>query len=269
MALKGKKILFIGAGNMGEAMIKGLLKSGLALPGDLAACDLDLAKLEQLKPLGVETMADAGDAAPICEMAVLATKPQGFPDLFKALKGAFQPRQLIVSIAAGIPIRKIEEGLGKLPVVRVMPNTPALLGLGASGYCLGSLATAEHAMDVEELLNCFGISERVDESQMDAVTALSGSGPAYVFLFMEALQEAGHKLGLDAEASFRLASQTLKGAAAMIEERKDSPSRLREKVTSPGGTTAAALKAFEDGKLKELVLQALTAARDRGRELGA
>ena len=200
------------------------------------------------------------------DIVVLSVKPQSFPELLSKLK--ISANQLVISIAAGIMLKKIEAQLGKVPLIRVMPNTPALLAEGASAYCLGGSADETHAADAEALLGCLGLVVRVNEEQMDAVTALSGSGPAYAFLFMEALQAAGQKLGLDAETSFKLAAQTLKGASAMISKGDDTPARLREKVTSPGGTTAAALKAFEDAGFRDIVLKAMTAARDRGAELG-
>lgn len=267
MALKNKKIAFIGAGNMGEAMIRGLLKAGLSAPSDIIAADLRAEHLAGLKAsLHVTTTVDAVEAAAMAQIVVLAVKPQSFSDLLPKLR--VNGSQLVISIAAGLRLDKLKAQLGNVPLIRVMPNTPGLLGQGASAYCLGGTAGAAHAEDAEALLGCLGIVLRVSESQMDAVTALSGSGPAYLFLFMEAMQAAGEKLGLDAETSFKLAAQTIKGAAAMIEKRDDTPARLREKVTSPGGTTAAALKAFEDAGFRDIVLKAMTAARDRGIELG-
>jgi pyrroline-5-carboxylate reductase len=268
MSLHGKKIAFIGAGNMGEAMIRGLVKSGLSAPGEIFASDLRAGHLAALKAeLGIH----AGPAVPAAAQAdivVLAVKPQAMAALLADLKGKLGLSQLVISIAAGVRLESIARQLDSSPLIRVMPNTPGLLGQGASAYCLGASASALNAADAEALLGCLGLVLRVDESQMDAVTALSGSGPAYVFLFMEALQSAGERLGLDGETSFRLAAQTLKGASAMIEQRADTPSRLREKVTSPGGTTAAALKILEDAGFQELIFKAMAAARDRGAELG-
>jgi pyrroline-5-carboxylate reductase len=271
MSLQNKKIAFIGAGNMGEAMLRGLLKRMQAKPADLSVCDLREEKLAQLSAeLGVRTYIDAAQAVQSAQLVILAVKPQGFPALLKELSGKVTHKQLVISIAAGIRLETLAKGLGALapPLIRVMPNTPALVGQGASAYCLGPGADENHAKDAEALLACLGLVLRVDEAQMDAVTALSGSGPAYVFLFMEALQAAGEKLGLSPEASFQLAARTITGAAAMIEMRQDGPARLREKVTSPGGTTAAALAVFESADFKELVARAMTAARDRSVELG-
>jgi pyrroline-5-carboxylate reductase len=269
MALQGKKIAFLGAGNMGEAMIRGLLKAGLSAPEDILAADLRADHLQVLHAsLGVRTTTDPVQAAVSSQILVLAVKPQAMPALLASLAGKLHKGQLAISIAAGVRLETMQVRLGELPLIRVMPNTPGLLGQGASCYCLGTFAGREHGADAEALLASLGLVLRVDESQMDAVTALSGSGPAYVFLFMEALQAAGEELGLDPETSFRLAAQTLKGAAAMIDKREESPQRLREKVTSPGGTTAAALKTFNDNDFQGLVLKAMTAARDRSMELG-
>ncbi|MES2202524.1 MAG: pyrroline-5-carboxylate reductase [candidate division FCPU426 bacterium] len=269
MELTGKKIAFIGAGNMGEAMIRGLLKAGVSKPAELSACDLREEKLAALSAeLGIRTFIDARQAARQAQIIVLAVKPQGFPELLKELSGQLNSDQLVISIAAGVTLAKIAAALPGSPLVRVMPNTPALVGHGASAFCLGTLANADHAKQATALLACLGLVLQVEEGQMDAVTALSGSGPAYVFLFMEALQAAGLKLGLNAEQSFSLAARTISGAAAMIEARQDDPATLRKKVTSPGGTTEAALKVFESGDLRGLVEKAMRAANDRSKELG-
>ncbi len=267
--MNAKSIAFLGAGNMGEAMIRGLLKAGLARPDQITAADLRPEALAALSSeLDIRVTPDAAGAAANAELVVLAVKPQSFPTLLASISTRIQPKTLVVSIAAGQRMDKIREWLPRQPVIRVMPNTPALLGQGASAYCLGEGVTEGQAKDAEEMLACLGVVARVEEAQMDAVTALSGSGPAYVFLFMEALQASGEKLGLDPATSFKLASQTITGAAAMIAARQDSPASLREKVTSPGGTTAAALKVFEEAGFRELIYKALAAARDKGRELG-
>lgn len=267
--MNAKRIAFLGAGNMGEAMIRGLLKAGLATPADITAADLRAEQLAALSSeLDIHVTPDAAGAAINSELVVLAVKPQSIPALLASFQGHLPSTTLVVTIAAGIRVEKIREWLPRQPVIRVMPNTPALLGQGASAYCLGPGVTETQARDAEEMLSCLGVVARVDETQMDAVTALSGSGPAYVFLFMEALQSAGEKLGLDSATSFKLAAQTLTGASAMIAKQTHTPTQLRERVTSPGGTTAAALQVFEESGFRELVLKALTAARDRGRELG-
>ena len=262
-------IAFIGAGNMGEAMLRGLAASGQA-KDRLRAHDI---REDRLKALALEagftaaeSLAQALDGA---DIIVLATKPQAFGPLLAELGPLVRRSQTVVSIAAGVRLARLVEALAPgTPLVRVMPNMPGLIGKGVSAYCLGPGAGDAHAAQAESLLRPLGKVVRVREEDMDAVTALSGSGPAYVFAFMEALQSAGEGLGLGPEATFLLASQTLAGAAAMIQAGGKSPSELRVAVTSPGGTTAAALKVFEEAGFHALVARALTAARDRSRELG-
>lgn len=260
---------FLGAGNMGEAMLRGLAKSGI--PRDhLHAYDPRQDRLGGLAAeAGFIAHVDPAAAMAKADLVVLATKPQSFGELLPMIAPLLAPKQVVLSIAAGITLQRLEQVLGsERPLIRVMPNTPGLIGQGVSAYCLGGSAGPAQALMAERVLKPLGLVIRVKEEQMDAVTALSGSGPAYVFLFMEALQSAGQELGLSPEAAFALAAQTLSGAAAMIQKREKSPADLRAAVTSPGGTTAAALKAFEDGKFKDLVKTALTAARDRSIELG-
>jgi pyrroline-5-carboxylate reductase len=262
-------IAFIGTGNMGSAMLRGLIQSGASPAASIHACDLDSAKLGALAAsLGFKAEPDAVSAVKAAEVVVLATKPQGFAELLPSLKPFVRPEQLVVSIAAGKTLASLEAALPGVPVIRVMPNTPGLIGEGVSAYCLGAHASTLHAVTVEALLKPLGLVLKTEERHMDAVTALSGSGPAYVFVFMEALQAAGQELGLSEQDSFELAAQTLRGAAGMIQKKEHSPAKLREMVTSPGGTTAAALKVFDDGGLRALALKAMTAARDRSIELG-
>ncbi len=269
MGLNSKKIAFIGAGNMAEAMIKGLQGGGVASARQIIACDVSADRLAMAAAMGLEVSNDAAQAVLQADIVVLSIKPQAFAEFLPSLRGKIKPGAFVLSIAAGVTIAKIQDLLGKdVPVVRVMPNTPALISLGASGFCLGPGATAQHAQETQLILESFGVCAQVNESEMDAVTALSGSGPAYVFLLMESLQAAGESLGLDKATTFKLAAQTLKGAAEMIAQGQVEPAELRKRVTSPGGTTAAAIEVFEGGGFRELVAKALTAARDRGRELG-
>jgi pyrroline-5-carboxylate reductase len=262
-------IAFIGAGNMGEAMLRGLASYGHPRQA-LRAFDLRLDRLRELASAtgftAVESLAAVVEGA---DIVVLAVKPQAFGGLLVELGTLVRPTQTVVSIAAGVRLSRIEKARGPgTPLVRVMPNTPGLIGQGVSAYCLGESAHEAHALQAEALLKPLGKVARVRESDMDAVTALSGSGPAYVFLFMEALQAAGERMGLDPEASFVLASQTLAGAAAMIQKREKSPAELRVAVTSPGGTTQAALAVFEEAGFRGLVEKALLAAQERSVQLG-
>ena len=254
---------------MGSAMLRGLIQSGAIQPEHAHACDLDAARLQALATsLGLKAHPDAPSALQAAQIVVLATKPQGFAELLPTLSPIVRQDQLIISIAAGKTLATLEKAFSGVPVVRVMPNTPGLIGEGVSAYCLGLHATTDHAIQVEAVLAPLGLVIKVDEKEIDAVTALSGSGPAYVFLLMEALQAAGQKLGLSEESAFGLAAQTLRGASGMIQKRENSPAKLREMVTSPGGTTEAALKVFEEAGLRDIVLKAMTAARDRSIELG-
>ena len=262
-------IAFIGAGNMGTAMLRGLIASGSIPAAQVHACDLNAERLQaQAASLGFKAEPDAVAAVQSAKVIVLATKPQGFAELLPTLTPYVKSDQLVVSIAAGKTLGMLQQHFPAVPVIRVMPNTPGLIGEGVSAYCIGSEASTEHALIVEAVLKPLGRVLRVEEKSMDAVTALSGSGPAYIFLFMEALQAAGQALGLSEQDSFGLAAETIRGAAGMIIQKEFSPAVLREKVTSPGGTTAAAIKVFEEGGLRELTLKAMTAARDRSIELG-
>jgi len=250
-------------------MLRGLARAGVP-SAHLHAFDPRQEHLRALaKEAGFTAHAGISEAVATADLLVLAIKPQGFAELLPSLAALLKPGQAVMSIAAGVPLARLQAALGaQVPLIRVMPNTPGLIGQGASAYCLSAAATAQHAQLAEAVLAPLGLVVRVEEAQMDAVTALSGSGPAYVFLFMEALQAAGESLGLGPEACYALASQTLAGAAAMILQGAKSPAELRTAVTSPGGTTAAALKVFEDGGFRDLVARALRAARDRGVELG-
>lgn len=268
MNLSTQRIAFLGVGNMGEAMLRGLAKAGLG-PQNLHAFDLRQDRLQALATeVGFSAHADPAAAIQGTDLVVLATKPQSFNDLLPSLRPLLGSDQAVLSIAAGITLTRLERDLGaERPLIRVMPNTPGLIGQGVSAYCLGGSAGPAQALLAESVLKPLGLVIRVQESQMDAVTALSGSGPAYLFLFMEALQAAGQSLGLAPEAAFSLAAQTLVGASAMLKGDR-TPADLRAAVTSPGGTTAAAIQVFEAGGFRDLVLKALTAARDRSIELG-
>lgn len=255
---------------MGEAMLRGLAKAGYPA-AKLRAYDPAADKTAALAAqTGLKACATAQEALQGADLVVLATKPQAFAkELLPFLATALAPGQAVLSIAAGVRLETLSKALGaQRAYIRVMPNTPGLIGQGVSAFCLGGSAAADHAALAQTLLQPLGLVVQVEEKDMDAVTALSGSGPAYLFLFMEALQAAGTELGLSPEASFLLASQTLAGAAAMVQKREKSPADLRVAVTSPGGTTAAALKVFEDAGFRGLVAKALTAARDRSVELG-
>lgn len=263
-------ITFIGAGNMAQALIGGLLEGGHARDR-IRAADPDPTTRERVAARwSIETTADNAAAVRGADAVVLAVKPQVIDAVLEPLGEALADDALVISVAAGIPVARIQRVLGRPhPVVRSMPNTPALLGQGATGvFAASTCSDAQRAM-ARALFEAVGsVVEVDDEALMDVVTAISGSGPAYFFALAEALARAGEAAGLPADAARRLADRTAAGAGAMLASGTDDAATLRERVTSPGGTTAAALESFAEGGLTELVDRAVRAAIRRGRELG-
>ncbi|WP_018232723.1 pyrroline-5-carboxylate reductase [Thioalkalivibrio thiocyanodenitrificans] len=264
-------IAFIGAGNMARSLIGGLIQDGW--PEDaLWAVDPDAAQREGVSRRWprVHVHADADQAVAHADVLVLAVKPQVLGGVARGLAGAVQARgPLVVSIAAGVRGEDIERWLGgDLPVVRCMPNTPALVGSGATALVANARVSSDQKAVAESILRAVGLTVWLDdEAALDAVTALSGSGPAYCFLVMEAMEDAGVQLGLPRETARLLALQTAFGAAKLALESEEDAATLRARVTSRGGTTEQALQVLESGGLRELLARALTAARDRSREL--
>ncbi len=269
MNLKNKTIAFIGAGNMGEALIRGLQAAGTMKPEQIIITDVREDRLEILsKAFGVRTLTDNAAAVTAANIVLLAVKPQHMTKVLAGFRDAVTGDKLLISIAAGIPTSKIESVLGGAPhVVRVMPNTPALVGAGAAALCKGRHATDDDLETAEAILGAVGTTARTEEQYMDAVTALSGSGPAYIFLVAEAMAKAGIEVGLSEHVSRTLTQQTILGAARLMVESGELPAELRRRVTSPGGTTEAAIKVMNDHKLTEIFIEAIKAATDRGREL--
>ncbi|GAB3728747.1 pyrroline-5-carboxylate reductase [Luteimonas pelagia] len=269
-----RPVAFIGGGNMARSLIGGLLARGTP-PGSIHVADPSEAQRKALSSeFGVQVHADNADAAGAADVWMLAVKPQVMRQACEALAAtARERRPTAVSIAAGITSAQIARWLGdadgaRQAVVRTMPNTPALLGAGVSGLYANAAVDDAGRTVAEALMASAGETVWVDdEALMDAVTAVSGSGPAYVFLLAEAMQAAGEAEGLPAEAARLLASQTILGAARMLTEGDEPADALRRRVTSPGGTTQAAIETFESGGLRELVAKAVHAARVRGREL--
>ena len=262
-------VLFIGGGNMADALIGGMLKSGFSAT-QLRAVEVDGAARRRLsEKYGVECLAEARGAIRAGEVVVFAVKPQQMKEAARFC-GLKPGASLVVSIAAGITLASLSRWLGgHAKLVRTMPNTPALIGAGVTGLCALAGVTDAEKKQAEAILGAVGATVWIeDEALMDAVTAISGSGPAYVFWFIEQLANAGESLGLPADASRKLALETVLGSARLAAQSADSPATLRERVTSKGGTTEAALKAFEEQKLAERFLRAIEAARDRGAELG-
>lgn len=264
------KVAFIGAGNMGGAILRGLVKQGYPLQ-TLMATGRNKAKLQALaQETGVQVTTNNQQAAAWADILVLGVKPQAMQEVCVALATTVQQHQpLLLSIAAGLTSECLLGWLGgELPLVRSMPNTPSLLGVGVAGlYATASVSPQQHAW-VEQISQAVGQAYWVEEEQqLDAVTAISGSGPAYYFLFTEALAVAGEKLGLSPELALQLAKSTAAGAGKMLAESADSPAELRRKVTSPGGTTEQAIQTFVNKGLPELVEAATQAAAKRAVEL--
>lgn len=254
---------------MATALISGLVNPPRAHLA-VRVCDPnEKARAHLEKTFGVSTHTDAQTAIEGADVIVLAVKPQNMPAVLTELKESVTAEQLILSIAAGITVKSIKDGLScRPPVIRSMPNTPALVGHGITGVAAGPECSEKQRDQAEEILTAAGEVVWLDnESLMDAVTAISGTGPAYYFLLTEALAAAAREFGLSAETADRLASITCFGAGAMLASSPGEAEALRERVTSPGGTTQAAMVIMEDGRFRELVLKAAEAARDRSREL--
>lgn len=264
-----QRISFLGGGNMATALISGLLAAGTSRPNRLCASDVNTEALRELRVRhGIETTPDNAHACR-SDVLVLSVKPQVFPVLLPEIAPHVRKDQLVISIAAGVPLAVIEAGLGpEARVVRAMPNTPALVGAGATALAPGSRATAADLDVASQIFASVGVTVQVAEDLMDAVTALSGSGPAYVFLLAEALIDAGVRVGLSREQATSLATQTVYGAGKLMAESHEPAESLRRKVTSPGGTTQAGLAAMEAAGLRAALIAGVEAARDRGRELG-
>lgn len=277
----GKNIGFIGAGNMGEAMINGLIRSGLCEPNQVWASDVREARLRQLKDTyEINITVENSEVLDQVDIVILAVKPQHMDEVLKGLATTFPQTikgvKLIISIAAGFPIRRIEGHLygpldkdskGLVPIVRVMPNTPALVLAGMAGMSGNSYASEADIRDARTILEAIGKVIEFEEDDLDAVTALSGSGPAYIFYVIESLVEAGARLGLRPSHALGLTLETIKGSVRLLEETGEAAASLRKKVTSKGGTTEAALRVLESRRVKECFMQAIRAAAQRSKEL--
>ena len=264
------KIAIIGGGNMGEALLAGFLAEGVATPAGLWVTDVVADRLAAVRQrYEVRTGNDNGEAATWADVVILAVKPQAMDAVLDGLKDRLSERALIVSIAAGIPLSRITARLGGTrKLVRVMPNTPCLVRAGASAIAISPAVSVEERALVVRLFEAVGTVVVVEERLMDAVTGLSGSGPAYVFQIIEALADGGVKMGLPRDTALTLAAQTVLGAAKQVLETGEHPARLKDKVASPGGTTIAGLHALETGGVRSAVIAAIEAATKRSEELG-
>jgi pyrroline-5-carboxylate reductase len=265
-----KRIGFIGAGQMATALGQGFVRAGLIQPEGLLAADpVEAARQRFAQATGARAVAENAEVAGRSDVLFLAVKPQQMSRVASELKGKLGPQQLAVSVAAGIRLPVLAEGLGAaVRLVRVMPNTPCLVGRGACAYCLGANATAEDGQVVQQLLQSVGIALEVEEKLLDAVTGLSGSGPAFVYVMIEALSDGGVRMGLPRAVAAQLAAQTVLGSAQMVLTTGDHPAVLKDRVASPGGTTIAGLQALEEGGLRAAIMAAVEAATERSAELG-
>jgi pyrroline-5-carboxylate reductase len=260
---------FVGTGNMGEALIRGLLKAGVAEPSQVVGSDPRPDRAAELaEKYGIRTTGDNLEVTRQADILILAVKPQVMARVLEEIGSEIHAHALVISIAAGIPLSAIEARLPQARVIRTMPNTPALVGAGATAIAVGGHATDDDLAAAKRIFDSVGMTVALDEAQMDAVTGLSGSGPAYVFLVIEALADAGVKVGLSRHHAQSLAAQTLLGSAKLLIETDEHPGRLKDMVTSPGGTAIAGLHTIEAGGLRTTLMDAVEAATKRSRELG-
>ena len=261
-------IAILGAGAMGSALARGLLGNGWR-PDDLILAEVVAERAVQVEAeLGCECVSDPAQAVRGRQAVVVAVKPQDMETLLKQVAPAITPDQVVITLAAGVRIETLENALGDTPVVRVMPNTPALLGKGIAGMAGGTHAGSSHLAMARMVMEAVGEVVELEESDLDAVTAVSGSGPAYVFALAESMTEAALKLGLSPQVASDLVNYTVLGAGEMLVRTGQSAGHLRRQVASPGGTTAAALAIMREGEFSELVVRALEAANARSIELG-
>jgi len=261
-------VAVLGAGAMGELLAAGLHRAGWEREALVLAARRPERQLEVEERRGLRTYLDAAEAARGRRVVVVAVKPADVPPLIRQIQEVITPEQVVVSLAAGVPIRAYESAFGEVPVVRAMPNTPALFEEAITAYCPGRHAGPEAVRSATEVLSSVGQTILLDEPLLDAVTAVSGTGPAYLFLLAEALIEAAIREGIPRHAAERLVKQTTRGAGVLLAGLEASPQHLRAQVTSPGGTTAAAVHVLEERGFRALVEDAVQAAAERARELG-
>jgi pyrroline-5-carboxylate reductase len=264
-------LVFIGAGQMAEAIVRGVLNAGLFAPDAITLTDVRPERLRHLgDALGVRGEASNRAAVARGDVVVLAVKPQDVETVLADIGPGLSERHLVVSIAAGVTIARLEAGLGKaVPVVRVMPNTPCLVGEGMAAAARGTHATPEHEATVVRIFGAIGKAVALPEKQLDAVTALSGSGPGFVAVLIEAMIDGGVRVGLPRDVATTLAVQTTLGTARMLSDLGEHPARLKDMVTSPGGTTIAGVHALERGGARAALIDAIVEATERSRQLGA
>lgn len=272
--LKSKKIGFIGGGNMAEALVKGLLSASFIEAKSLMVADVCPVRQEWLRQeYHIKTTDDSCELAKKCDVILLAVKPQVMKEVLESIADCVDDKKLVISIAAGIPIKTISKGLNpdgkkKLGLVRTMPNTPALVHEGVTALAANDHVTAAELKVAHRIFEAVGKTVDVSEAALDAVTGLSGSGPAYIFMIIEALSDAGVKMGLSRDVANILTLQTVLGSAKLAMESGKHPGELKDQVTSPGGTTISGLQALEEGALRTTLMNAVEAATQRSIVLG-
>jgi pyrroline-5-carboxylate reductase len=267
--LAGKKVAFLGAGKMGGIILQALLKSGMLSPKSTRAT---VAHEERAKALAAKLKVKVGtnnvEAAKGADIIVLGVKPQVVEQVVREISKDLTPNQVIISVAASVPTSMIEKNLApNIPVIRAMPNTPCIVGAGMTAICKGKYASADHVATTSDMFSVVGRTVVVDEKHMDAVTALSASGPAYIYIILESLAEAGVKVGLPRDIATLLAAQTALGAAKVVLETGDHPALLKDAVTTPAGCTIDAIMELEEGKLRVTLIKAVVKAAQRAKEL--
>lgn len=265
-----KKLGFIGAGNMAKAMMGGILKNKLLLPKEVIASDLYLPGLEQTKEeLGISVTTDNKEVVKIAEVVILSVKPQFYASVIEEIREFVTAEQIIVTIAPGQTLEHLQELFGKpVKIVRTMPNTPALVGEGITGICKNELVTEEELSYVCKIFSGFGKAEVLSEKLMDVVVSVSGSSPAYVFLFIEAMADAAVADGMPRAQAYQFAAQAVYGSAKMVLETGKHPGELKDMVCSPGGTTIEAVRVLEEKGFRSSVIEAMKACVKVAKELG-
>lgn len=267
--LQDKKIGFIGSGAMAEALIGGILKAGLVMPNHIIANDISQNRLQYMnEKFGILTDLSIKEIVKASDILFLTVKPQIINGVLDTIAPLLSPTTLVVSIAAGITIGMLENKLVRIPIIRVMPNTPVSVGEGMSVLALGHYAGEENGELVLTIFSSVGRAIIMEESAMDAVTGLSGSGPGYAFVLIDALTDAGVRMGLSRHNSLVMAAQTLLGAAKMVLETGEHPAKLRDMVTSPGGTAIAGIHMLEQRGVRAALIDAVQAATKRSQEMG-
>ena len=267
--LKGEKIAIIGGGKMGSIIAQGLISRKIISGKDITVTDVDADRLKIIRTeMKLQASGENKETVKNAGIIILAVKPQNMAQALQEIAPVVNKSKIVISIAAGITTGFVEGYLAKgVRVVRVMPNTPALASAGATAVAKGTNSTAADIKLTREIFDAVGITVEVEEKLMDAVTGLSGSGPAYCFVIIEALSDAGVQMGLPRELALRLAAQTMLGSAMLCLQGNKHPAQLKDMVTSPAGTTAAGLKALEEGKIRATLISAVEAATKRSREL--